>query len=175
MIQSKEEIISALEEIKSEIQEHFNQPLPEELYAKAENEKWSIAQNMDHLIRSIQPLTSGLGHPKMAIKMMYGSNKKKINRSYDEIFELYNSKIGDGFKAGGIYVPNVEHSQEQHVSKLSSELEKLIDIFQNKWDDKDMDGIMVPHPAIGKITVRELFFFTIFHMKIHLNTIKELS
>ena len=32
-----------------------------------------------------------------------------------------------------------------------------------KWDEKELDEYYLPHPILGKLTVREILFFTIYH------------
>jgi len=50
--------------------------------------------------------------------------------------------------------------------RLNSDIEK-------KWKEPQLDQYIAPHPLLGKITLRELCYFTIYHTKHHLNIIKE--
>ena len=52
-------------------------------------------------------------------------------------------------------------------------MRKLINALQTKWDDKQLDKYLAPHPLLGKITLRELSYFTIYHTEHHLLIIKE--
>ena len=36
------------------------------------------------------------------------------------------------------------------------------------WSEKDLDKYKLPHPLLGKLTVREMLFFTIYHNEHHL-------
>jgi hypothetical protein len=41
-----------------------------------------------------------------------------------------------------------------------------------KWKDDQLDHYIAPHPLLGKLTLRELCYFTIYHAGHHLNIIK---
>lgn len=42
-----------------------------------------------------------------------------------------------------------------------------------QWEDAALDQYLAPHPLLGKITLRELGYFTIYHTEHHLAIIKE--
>jgi hypothetical protein len=43
----------------------------------------------------------------------------------------------------------------------------------HKWSEKNLDNTAVPHPLIGKLTLRKMLYFTIYHMKHHLKISEE--
>jgi hypothetical protein len=42
-----------------------------------------------------------------------------------------------------------------------------------QWSEKNLDAYLLPHPLLGKITVREMLFFTTFHTDHHLNIMQK--
>ena len=56
---------------------------------------------------------------------------------------------------------------------FSGAMNRLAVIIYKKWKDAQLDQYIAPHPLLGKITVRELCYFTIYHTQHHLNIIKE--
>ncbi|UPT65903.1 MAG: DinB family protein [Sphingobacteriales bacterium JAD_PAG50586_3] len=38
--------------------------------------------------------------------------------------------------------------------------------------DSKLDTYLVPHPLLGKVTLREILFFTILHTEVHLEILK---
>jgi len=44
--------------------------------------------------------------------------------------------------------------------------QKLIAKISN-WKDEDLDHFLLPHPLLGKITLREMLYFTDFHILHH--------
>ena len=37
----------------------------------------------------------------------------------------------------------------------------------DKLDEEDLDNYILPHPLIGKTTIREMLYFTIYHVQHH--------
>ncbi len=50
---------------------------------------------------------------------------------------------------------------ERVSSKLLTNLER--------WSEQQLDTLRLPHPILGKLTVREMLFFTEFHTRHHLD------
>lgn len=55
----------------------------------------------------------------------------------------------------------------KHWNMTLSKFEQRI----NKWSDKNLDMVLLPHPLLGKMMVRELLFFTHFHTEHHLKSL----
>jgi hypothetical protein len=41
------------------------------------------------------------------------------------------------------------------------------------WNEEDLDTIRLPHPLLGKITAREMIYFTLYHAKHHVTATKD--
>jgi hypothetical protein len=52
-------------------------------------------------------------------------------------------------------------------------MSRLANAIDKKWADSQLDQYIVPHPLLGKITLRELCYFTIYHTYHHLAIVKE--
>ena len=52
----------------------------------------------------------------------------------------------------------------------SEKLERLI----NRLSENELDKYILPHPLLGKLTLREMMFFTIYHTQHHSTSLKEL-
>ena len=98
---------------------------------------------------------------------MFGKPEGR-SKTYEEICEVYRAEIAKGAQASGRFLPEqslVENAEEKKAqlllqwSKVSTELVETA----GKWNDSDLDGYLLPHPLIGKITIREMLFFTIYH------------
>jgi hypothetical protein len=165
-INSKNEIISSLKESGQHAQNWF-EAIPSDQFFIREGEVWSASDNVDHMIKAIKPITKALKLPKMALQTLFG---KPVNRSrnYEEICRIYGDEIAKGAKAGGNFLPNQEtpdtpeENKEELLGQLSMELDKLLSAIE-KWEENDLDEVQLPHPIIGKITIREILFFTIHH------------
>jgi hypothetical protein len=132
---------------------------------------WSAGQHLLHLIKSSQPLSTGLGYPRILLRWKFGA----INGSgsYEEVVARYAKALDNGGKAMGAYVPREVRSSEygQMVQRFRDETDKLCRNLA-KWSEKDLDRTGAPHPLIGMLTVRELLYFTIYHIGHHRQTLQ---
>src|SRR5688500_7958134 len=165
-IHSRDEIIHALKDSARHAEDWFRAQ-PEEQFFTRLAETWSASDNVDHLIKAIKPIIKALKLPKVALQTLFG---KPVNqsRTYEEICTIYSDEIAKGAKAGGSFLPlqeepdNAEEKKAELLERLSLEMDKLISAIE-KWQEMELDEVQLPHPIIGKITVREMLFFTIHH------------
>lgn len=165
-IQTKTEIISALQETNRHIQDWFS-AIPTAEYFTRRGEVWSASDNVDHVIKAVKPIVKALKLPHLALQTMFGK-AQHASRSFDEICKLYQDEISKGAKASGRFLPddapveNKEQTKEDQLQKVSKTIENLIEACE-KWDEETLDQFQLPHPIIGNLTMREMLFFTIYH------------
>lgn len=165
-IHSRDEIIHALKDSARHAEEWFRAQTEEHFFTR-HAETWSASDNVDHLIKAIKPIIKALKLPKVALQTLFG---KPVNqsRTYEEICTIYSDEIAKGARAGGSFLPlqedpdNAEEKKAELLQHLSLELDKLVAAVE-KWQETELDEVQLPHPIIGKITVREMLFFTIHH------------
>ena len=102
-IQNKQEIIAALREKINAFINYITQ-LNKEEFEATPNGKWSAGQNLEHLIRAIQPLQQAYGLPKFVLHILFGKTNRP-SRSYGEIVAKYKSKLTAGGRASGPFIP----------------------------------------------------------------------
>jgi hypothetical protein len=136
------------------------------------NEKWSAGQQLKHIYLSVRPVKMALFLPKFLLKLLFRRPRQK--RTYDELVATYREVLKNGGKAGALYIPkSVSFNQRQ---KLITDLTNLIISLNKKIDklsEEDLDSLILPHPLIGKTTVREMLYFTIYHVQHHHEVIKK--
>ena len=149
----------------------FIEGLDEASYRKSPDGKWSSADQLEHLILSSKGVGSALKMSKMKL-MLFGKSKDG-SKSYDELFSKYKDVLNTGMKAPPNFSPDPDQnfSKDELLGNWNMIGRKLADRIP-LWTDKDLDSYRLPHPAIGKITVREMLYFTIFHARHHLNSMK---
>ncbi|MFN8282138.1 MAG: DinB family protein [Chitinophagales bacterium] len=172
-MQTKQDIIRELEKVFGEITE-FAEQADDSLFNKSIDNKWSIAQNLDHLSISNNMTAIGMNTPKMMLKQFFTIHRTPWN--YEETIWQYQQKLSAGAKASLAFQPKVSlipvrSIVEKFWKSSCSTLLKAID----NWSEEDLDTYILPHPLIGKMTVRELLFFTIYHVGHHLNTMKNIA
>lgn len=140
----------------------------QQLYAIA-NGKWSVAENMEHLILSVKPVNLALGLPKISLLVFGKAIRAAMN--YDEVVAYYKSKLQEGAIATKDYLPTKQRSKDLLLQDFSIKHETLINKLES-WSEADLDKYFLPHPILGKLSVREILFFTIYHINHHYKTIQ---
>ncbi len=171
---SKEEIIKQLLSAKEDFIGFCND-IDKDLFFFQPVEKWSVAQNVKHLILSANTTKLAFSLPKF-IGRIYVGKPNRPSRNYDDLVINYKLKLKEGGRASGIYIPKVVSPQtgkETLLTSFSKSMENLISGIDKKWGDQQLDKFLAPHPLLGKITLRELCYFTIYHTYHHLNIIKQ--
>ena len=170
-IRNKSEIIAALAEKIDDFNSYINS-LNKEQFELRPDKKWSAGQNLDHLIRAIKPLQLAYGLPKLALVILFGKTNRP-SRSYEEVVNKYKIKLEAGGKASGPFIPpGIEFAKKDRlIKKYSRHKQKLISKIE-KQSDADLDNYILPHPLLGKVTLREMLFFTIYHNEHHLELLK---
>lgn len=168
---NKQAIINKLQENYDSFINYVDTLNNEELLFN-QNNKWTAAQQLEHIYLSVRPVRIGLGLPLMILKILFGLNKRK-SRSYEEGIEKYILKLENGSKASTPFIPKVvgiDKVQKLKI-KLKKEITKLI-VKIEKLTENDLDIYLMPHPILGKLTLREMLHFTIYHVNHHQNQIQ---
>ena len=174
IISNRESIATALNNAVNEVN-HFVDGLDESSFERAPEGKWNAGQQLNHLLRSIQPLNLAYRLPWFALKLMFGSANRP-SRTYSGLVEKYESRLAQGGQATGRFIPKaIPFSQKgQLINQYEKQKQKLIKRV-SKYDEEALDQYVLPHPLLGKLTLREMLFFTIHHNAHHLHLIRKYS
>ncbi len=157
------EVDALIQTVENVSEEHFfQQPNPE---------KWSIGQNIQHLIKSSKPLVSLFGNPE---SMNQWAKSNRISQSYDGVKELY---------ANALKSPSPLLLGYRHLDTEGSKTE-MIDVYKSVStklleraalvSEADLYSYQIPHPLIGLITAGEFLHFTAYHTRHHHNIIEKI-
>lgn len=136
--------------------------------------KWTSGQQAMHLLQSIKPLNNALSLPKFVLKYKFGKANRAV-RDYETVCARYNERLKDAqgktYKGSqNMGVPKLKDKQYL-LNRLQVEQKKL----QSKtlrFKDKDLDTLILPHPLMGKMPVREIIMWSAYHVKHHTDTLK---
>lgn len=151
--------------VNAQPESHFNETIVPE--------KWTIAGHIYHLIKSTKAVTAGLVMPRLVLKTMFGKNNR-TERTYDEMVEKYKSTlIKNNVKAPSMYAVKADRKFEKAalIKRFEDELNDFVNALE-KWKESDLSVYVLPHPVIGKCTLREFVHFTTLHTYHHLNNLK---
>ena len=174
LIHDKPAIIFALNEKVDAFNNYITQ-LSKEQFEATPNSKWSAGQNLDHLIRAIKPLQLAYGLPKIALRIMFGKTNRR-SKTYDELVVKYKAKLAAGGRASGPFIPPFIsfEKKDELIKKYTSQKQKLVAKIERQ-SEKNLDVYILPHPLLGKVTLREMLYFTIHHNEHHLELLKNRS
>lgn len=171
-MQSKPEILQGLSQSLEGLAAWI-EAQPQARFTQGPAGRWTMGQHLEHLIRSVQPLTQGLMAPKFLLGLLFGTGKHP-SRSYAEVAAIYEKALDEGGKASGRYVPPAVPLEKRGklLAQHRAETAKLVKLV-DKFSEADLDKYGAKHPLIGWLTMRELLMFTIHHHDHHLETLKK--
>jgi hypothetical protein len=173
---TKIEIITAAENAFTQFSENCNS-MHEALLFKKQDSKWSATENIQHMVISTNMTTLAYRLPKFIVRLI-GGKPNRGSRSYEELKDKYYKKLADGGKASGLFVPKpieIKYGKQKLMDNWQKATEGFIKALTKNRTEKDLDNYLAKHPLLGRITLRELCYFTIFHTEHHLQAIHKIS
>ena len=136
---------------------------------------WSPADNIRHLLKSNRPVLRALSTPKVLLLFRFGAGLRS-SQTYSEVRERYLARLAAGVTAGR-FAPRPLGSSDQTEEHRSSLMAALDQVSQDLtdaasgWGEGQLDRFRLPHPALGRLTVREMLFFTLYHNFHHVQNV----
>lgn len=164
---NKDKILTELRERHKSFTGYI-QSLNEKDFTFSKDAKWTAGQQLDHVYRSISPLALAFTLPKFVPGLLFGKANRP-SKTYDEVVNKYKDKLANGGVATGQFVPPAIafSSKEKLLKQTNTKVESLCKKV-NSFSEKQLDEYILPHPLLGKLTVREMLYFTIYHVEHHL-------
>lgn len=165
------ELREALVEADRQITALWNSIGPEEFFAAPADGGWSPARNLSHLATSTNIITTSLKLPRFLPTLLFGRTTRP-SRSYEAIRDKYTSTLAGGAGAGPftprrIPVPKDPVAErERLIAKWRGVVPGLLKAMEN-WDDAALDRYRLLHPLIGRLSMREMIGFTLYHLTRH--------
>ncbi len=148
--------------------------LPPSVFFAPQGAFWSPAQHLDHLVRSVRPLAKALGYPKFLLRLLFG--RGQASRPNQDVVERYLRLLAAGGGASGAYLPAPQGAdlaaQEAQIARWRRNGGYLEEALA-RWGDSDLDRYRLPHPLLGKLTVREMVAWSLYHGHHHRARIAE--
>ena len=171
---TKPEIIQQLEAGFLNTTHTFQQTSEEKFFDKPASGKWTVAENLVHLIRAVKPLNQAFLLPTFAFRLLFGKPNRP-SRSYEELVAKYHKKLAEGGSASGRFIPKVaQDDKKEHLIERFIEANNTFVKRVKTLKEEDLDRYLIPHPLLGKLTIREMLYFTIYHTQHHLLAVKGL-
>jgi hypothetical protein len=142
-------------------------------FANPSQNKWSIANNVKHLLISTNMSALPFWLPKFLVRWI-GGTPNRPSKTYEELVNKYKLKLEQGGVASARFVPKPTKDLTKKGSLLN-QWDKVsthyLSTLQKNRTEQDLDNYLIKHPLLGRITLRELCYFTIYHTQHHLQAI----
>lgn len=170
---NKEQIIEQLKKSYGSFTA-FIRSLNEQDFLFTANEKWTAGQQAEHILRAIKPVNLAFGIPRFSLRLMFGKANRP-SKTYEQLVQKYKDKLAAGGRASGRFIPHpVEYKEQQKIcDAINSVNDDLCDKV-NRTNEEELDAYILPHPLLGKLTLREMLYFNIFHVQHHQESVQKL-
>ena len=166
----RNEIAHALRRVCSSSELYWNSMSEEEFVAPM-GRAWSPADHVRHLTKSVRAVTHGLRAPRILLRVLFG-RPKRGSMSYEALVATYHRALRNGGQAGR-FTPSptrisgsaADYRREilgVHRAQVTALATRVL-----RWNRHQVDGLFMPHPLLGKLTVREMLLFTLYHNQHH--------
>jgi len=169
----EKEAIAQLIENKYGALLHWLEQQPDQLWETGPKGKWTTGQHTMHILQSLEILNKALSLPKFFLRFKYGKTNRDL-RDYDTIIQRYEERLKDAkgktFKASqNMKVPKLE-DKSYLLDRVQVEHKKL-SYKTRHISDKNLDTVVLPHPLMGKMPVREILMWSAHHAAHHNKTL----
>jgi hypothetical protein len=168
------DLLGALRRLQEESEDYLA-GLPTARFLAPQGEKWSPAEHVRHLSKSTFPLVRALGLPKPALFLLFGPQRRG-SRSFPELREVYRTRLAAGATAGRFAPsprpdPADPEAWRTEVMDTWRRAHRSLLAQIARWKEPALDRYRLPHPLLGKLSVREMLFFTLYHNAHHLRLV----
>lgn len=175
---SAAEIVAAMTRLHAE-SEAYLAAIPAAEFAMPQGEKWSPADHVRHLSKSTYPLVGALGLPKLLLGLRFGRSRAE-SRPFAGLRDLYRATLRETGATAGRFAPSPQSAPVDAAAAAAWQQEVLgkwrgavsgLALRIPGWSEPALDRYRLPHPLLGKLTVREMLFFTVYHNAHHLTLV----
>jgi hypothetical protein len=165
-------LLQTLSATEQSVAEFFGSLSPSE-FALRENTAWTPAEHLAHLNTAVSAVARGFQISRWILRLRFGRSHRP-SRSYETLRNDYRARLAGGGVATGVFVPPHEDLTPEQSSLRQTEIlarwgrvnQRLRSALE-RWTEKDLDRLQLPHPLLGRITAREMIYFTIYHDQHH--------
>ncbi len=160
---SKFQILNSMDSIVEELVRLSNSVKEEQFFHK--NDKWSIAENLEHIRLSFLTSWKKMFWPKFIIRRLNGKPDHD-SLPYEMLEESFQKKTEETQDPCKQYEPHIDPgttNKEKMLDQFQGTYNRFMNEFRYYWEDEHIDHYQVSHPVLGKVTIRELLYFNLFH------------
>jgi hypothetical protein len=175
---TRDDLAATLAAAEVDVANFFRSLSPDELVLRVES-AWTAAEQLAHLNTTVSAVAKGFAASRLLLRIRYG-RARSPGRGHIALRDHYRTLLARGGRANGPFVParldlapaQIEEHRESLLARwgrVNARLQKALE----SWDDKHLDTIRLPHPLLGKISAREMIYFTVYHSEHHVIATKK--
>lgn len=169
----KKTIVDTLEEKHQKLFDWLN-ATDDDLWIKGPENRWTSGQHILHLVQSSQMLNKALRYPKFLLKYKFGTSNRP-SRDYNAVAKRYEERLAESQERAKEFNKDLRVPAIKEKSQMIDDLQVLNKKLQyktQKFKDKHLDTLLLPHPLMGRMTLREIIMWTAHHTDHHLEILK---
>ena len=109
------------------------------------------------------------------LRVMFGK-PKRASVPFEELRERYQGLLDAGGNAGR-FAPSPREEQDLDARRADilgqhADANRALRAAIARWPDAALDRYQLPHPLLGKLTLREMLAFTLYHQLHHIQVVE---
>ncbi len=131
--------------------------------------KWTTGQHILHLIQSTKPLLMAFSLPGFVLRLRFGTANRP-SREYQAIVDRYHERLAANVGRVSPFSQNMPDTQPDEKEKLMADLTALnqkLNRRMSRFSEAQLDRLVLPHPLMGKMTLREILLWNAYHTEHH--------
>jgi hypothetical protein len=169
------QLLSALSKLHRDSTGYWN-AFSDDAFFRPLGQAWSPSDNVRHLTKSIRPVAQALRLPRIVLGLAFGRAAGPA-RTYEQMTATYHAALDAGAKAGRFGptpspFPADPAPRRAEIMAERDRVSAALDVAAARWRDAALDRYRMPHPVLGKLTVREMLTFTLLHNLHHMHVVE---
>ena len=168
---TKQELIAAFYNNHQSLT-HYIDALPLEQFMLSKNGKWTAGQQLSHIYLCLKPIAQALAS-KEFIAQKFGTIDRAV-MEYDEVITQYKRALENGGVAPSRFLPELVTANQKR--QLVADVQELLQAIRIQWDtytEEELNSLVLPHPLLGSLTIKELFCLMTYHATHHQQQIEQ--
>lgn len=146
----------------------------DEKWESGPKDKWTTGQQALHLLQAVKPINTALSLPRFIVRFKYGKTNRAV-RTYEQVVQRYKERLeqakGATFEPSKNMKPPSLRDKRYLIDRLQMEHKKM-EYKTRHISDKNLDDLVLPHPLMGKMPVREMLMWFAYHIEHHYNQLQ---
>lgn len=172
---TKTALLTALNQLQAETGKYLA-TLPPTTFFAPQGQSWAPAAHVRHLIWSVRLVGQGVRWPRTILRLIFGRGHGP-SRDFVAMRARYQAALARGAQAPFTPSPQspttaLDQGQAELLGRLDQAAGYLV-TGMARWEESELDHYRLPHPLLGRLTLREMLSFTLYHNAHHVRRIAE--